>query len=385
MSLEIISVVVFFGIIGVLVYSDRKNIEFKKGIIIRRTEKGIKIISDFAKRYKKPLTYVGNIAVILGIVASVFGLSYLVYDTFKGRRSAGIVLPTVGSYEYPGPVFSVPFWYWIVAIFVVVSVHEPMHALFARLGKVKIKNMGVFLFFVFPLGAFADPDEKQMKKLSITKKLRIFAAGSFGNLIVAGIFILLIMSYNFLIGSLIIGNGIIFKSTIENTGAHEVGLKGTIIEMNDYRIKYMSDFVNALWAVEPGDTLEIKTTEGIYRVKTIPHPEDSKRPFIGISEPKILFVYKGLLEGLGRVSDTTLNSIQWVLGLLGWVFMLNFGVGIFNLFPIKPLDGGLMFEEIVKHFYKGKYANQIVNGISLIVLSILLTNLFGENILSWIS
>ncbi len=384
MSLEIISIVVFFGIIGVLVYLDKKNIEFNKGIIIRRTERGIRIISDFAKKYKKVLTYVGNFAVIVGIVVSVAGLGYLIYDTSRGRRSAGIVLPTVGTYQYPGPVFSVPFWYWIVAIFVVVSVHEPMHALFARLGKVRIKNMGIFLFFVFPLGAFADPDEKQMKKLSMTKKLRIFAAGSFGNLIAAGIFILLIMGYNFLINSSITGNGVVFEKTIENTGAHEVGLKGTIIEINDYRIKYMSDFVNALWTVEPGDTLEIKTTEGIYRIKTTSHPEDPKKPFIGISEPKTLFVYKGLLEGLGSVSDTTLNSIQWGLGLLGWIFMLNLGVGIFNLFPIKPLDGGLMFEEIVKHFYKGKYANQIVNGISLIVLSILLTNLFGQNIISWI-
>lgn len=384
MSLEIISVVVFFGIIGVLIYLDRKNIEFKKGIIIRRTEKGIRIISDFAKKYKKALTYVGNLAVIVGIVASMTGLGYLIYDTFRGRRSAGIVLPTVGTYQYPGPVFSVPFWYWIVAIFVVVSVHEPMHALFARLEKVKIKNMGLFLFFVFPLGAFADPDEKQMKKLSMTKKLRIFAAGSFGNLIVAVIFILLIMGYNFLIDSLITGNGVFFEKTIENTGAHQVGLKGTIIEVNEYRIKYMSDFITALMAVEPGDTIEIKTTEGIYQVKTTPHPEDPKRPFIGISEPRTLFVYKGLLEGFGRVSNNMLNSFYWFLGLLGWTFMLNLGVGIFNLFPIKPLDGGLMFEEIIKHFYKGRYVNQIVNGVSLIVFSILLTNLFGQNILSWV-
>jgi len=384
LNLEVISVVLFFVTIGFLIYFDRKNIEFNKGLIIRRTRSGVRIISDFAKKYEKFLTYVGNFAVIVGIIASITGLGYLVYDTLMGRRSAGIVLPTVGSYQYPGPVFSVPFWYWIVAIFVVVSIHEPMHALFARLGKVKIKNMGLFLFFVFPLGAFADPDEKQMKKLSITKKLRIFAAGSFGNLLVAGILIILVIGYNFLIDSFITGDGIVFEKTIENTGAYEVGLKGMIIEINGYRIKYMSDFLNALTAVEPGDTIEIKTTEGLYQVKTTPNPEDPKRPFIGISEPKTLFIYKGLLGGLERVPDNTLNSIQWSLGLLGWTFLLNFGVGVFNLFPIKPLDGGLMFEEIIKHFYKGRYANQIVNALSLIVLAILLTNLFGQTIFSFV-
>jgi membrane-associated protease RseP (regulator of RpoE activity) len=380
MDVETISVVVFFGIIGFLVYVDRKNIEFKKGILIRRTETGIKIISDVAKKYRKVLIYLGNLAVIVGIIASITGLGYMTYDTLLGRRTAAIVLPTVGSYKYPGPVFSVPFWYWIVAVFIVVSSHEPMHALFARLEKVKIKNMGIFLFFVFPLGAFADPDEKQMKRLSLIKKLRIFASGSFGNLIVAGIFILLMISYNFLVDSLITSNGVVFKKTIENTGAFEARLSGTIIEVNGYKIKSMMDFTDALIAIEPGAVIEIKTTQGIYNVKTIPHPDEPERPFIGISEPRTLLIYKGLLEGFGAVSESVLNFIYWILGLLGWVFVLNLGVGVFNLFPIKPLDGGLMFEEIIKHFYKGKYVGYVVNVISLIILSLLLTNLFATNI-----
>ena len=196
MEIESISVILFFTIIGLLIYLDRENIEFNQGLIIRRTEKGIKFITKMAKKYKKFLLNLGNFAIVFGIIASSLGLCYLVYQTFLFKRSAGIVLPTVGSYQYPGPIFSVPFWYWIIAIFVVVTAHEPMHALFARLENVKIKNMGIFLFFVLPLGAFADPDEKQMKKLSSIKKLRIYVAGSFGNMIVAAIFIILLICFN---------------------------------------------------------------------------------------------------------------------------------------------------------------------------------------------
>jgi Zn-dependent protease len=60
------------------------------------------------------------------------------------------------------------------------------------------------------------------------------------------------------------------------------------------------------------------------------------------------------------------------------------GVGTFNLFPLKPLDGGLIFEEILKHFYNGKYVKYLVNGVSLLVLALLLFNLFGPNLLSLI-
>ena len=382
MDVEAFSVILFFGIIGILIYLDKKNIEFNKGLVIRRTKKGIKIISKIAKKHKRILLLVGNVAVGIGVVASIVGLSLLTYDTFLGRRSAGIVLPTVGSYQYPEPVFSVPFWYWIAAIFVVVTAHEPMHALFARLENIKIKNMGIFLFFVLPLGAFADPDQKQIEKLSWFKKLRIYAAGSFGNLIVAGIFISLITGYNFLIDSIISPEGVVFKSTIPDTGASEVGLSGTIIEINGKDVKSMNDFIKIMTDVKPGDIIEMKTTQGLYKITTMKNPQDAIKAFIGINEPKTLYVYNGVFSGAGIVSDRILYTINWILGFLGWIFLINFGVGIFNLFPIKPLDGGLMFEEILKHFYKGKYAKHLMNGVSLIVLTLLLTNLFGPNLIA---
>lgn len=374
------SVVIFFGIIGILIYLDKKNIEFKKGLIVRRTRKGIQIISEIARKYRKVLLYVGNFAVGLCIVASIVGLYFLVRGTLSGERSAGVILPTVGEYQYPGPVYSVPFWYWIIAIFIIVTVHEPMHALFARLERIKIKEMGVFLFFVFPVGAFADPDENEMKKLSTMKKLRIFAAGSFGNIIVAGIFILLIMSYDFLVGSLIEGDGVIFEKTIENTGAQQADLSGIITEIDGNEIKSLKDLSEVMNNVKPGDTIEVKTTQGIFEIETTQNPDNIERPFIGISNPSTLFVYKGFLSNFGVVSQRTLQVLYWVLGLLGWLFVLNLGVGIFNLFPIKPLDGGLMFEEIIKHFYKGRFVSYIVNGVSLLILSLLLTNLFGPSI-----
>jgi hypothetical protein len=48
MDLETLSVIIFFGILAIIVYLDRKNIEFKSGLMMRRTKKGKKFIYNFA-------------------------------------------------------------------------------------------------------------------------------------------------------------------------------------------------------------------------------------------------------------------------------------------------------------------------------------------------
>jgi len=390
MELETLSVIIFFGILAIIIYRDRKNIDFKFGLMMRRTNKGKKVIYNFAEKHRKKLRIIGNIAIIVGIIVSVTGVFMLVQSSYKliskpeeATQGVKLVFPSVSGLKMPGFVLGVPFWYWILGVFIVLFAHEPMHALLARAEKIKIKSFGVLLFFILP-GAFVDPDEKQIKKLSMIKKLRIFAAGSFGNLIVAGVFLFLIVSYNFLFDSLTLTEGVIFEKTIENTGASEVGLTGTITEINDKEVKSIVDFSNIMKDVKPGDIIKIKTDQGYFQVKTTASSEDPKKPFIGIGKPRTLFIYKGVLKDFGVVSENTLYIISWVLGLFEWVFVLNIGIGTFNLFPIKPLDGGLMLEEIIKHFYKGKKVKYLVNGISLFVLSLVLINLFGPSFISWV-
>jgi membrane-associated protease RseP (regulator of RpoE activity) len=390
MDLETISVAIFLGIVALIIFMDRKNIEFKYGLITRRTKKGRKLIYDFSDKHRKKLIMVGNIAIIAGIIASIFGIATILRSTyfliFKPEEAVSevkLVFPSVSGIKLPGFVLGVPFWYWIIGVFVVLFTHEPMHAFMARAEKVTIKSFGLLLFIILP-GAFVDPDEKQIKKLSMVKKLRIYAGGSFGNLIAAGFFLALLLGYSFIIESTMLPKGIIFEKTIANSGAEKASLKGIINQINNVTINSTSDFTKAMENVKPGDIITIKTTEGSFEVKTTKNPDDPTKPFIGIEKPRTFFVYKGVLNGLGTVSDNTLNVLSWIFGLLGWVFSLNIGIGVFNLFPIKPLDGGLMFEEIVKHFYKGKKAQYIVNFVSLFVLALVLINLFGPGIISWV-
>lgn len=398
MNIEILSIIMFFGILAIIIYRDRKNIEFNSGLMMRRTNRGKKIIYDIAEKHRKKLRIIGNIAILAGVIVLIVGLFLLVQSSYKiiskpeeATQGIKLVLPSVSGIKLPGFALSIPFWYWILGIFVVLFAHEPMHALLARAEKIRIKSFGLLLLVVLP-GAFVDPDEKQIKKLSTLKKLRIYAAGSFGNLMVAFIFLLLITpGYNFLIDFLMSPKGVFFEKTIENTGASGVGLTGTITEINGLKVESMENFLNLMKDVKPGDVIDIKTTEGYFQVKTSSNPEDSTQPYIGISNAKTLFVYKGILKNFDVVSGNTEYIfknislfIYWLSGLFFWIFVLNMGIGTFNLFPIKPLDGGLMFEEIVRYFYKGKKVKYLVNGISLITISLVLINLFGPSVIGWV-
>jgi len=69
-----------------------------------------------------------------------------------------------------------------------------------------------------------------------------------------------------------------------------------------------------------------------------------------------------------------------VTELFVWVLFLNVGIGTANLLPIKPLDGGLMFEEIVNVFFKKKWVNKIVKAVSIFTLLLVLIALFGPSI-----
>jgi membrane-associated protease RseP (regulator of RpoE activity) len=62
--------------------------------------------------------------------------------------------------------------------------------------------------------------------------------------------------------------------------------------------------------------------------------------------------------------------------LLKWIFVLNLGIGMFNLLPLVPLDGGYMFRGLLELRMSRRRARQLSNSFSLFLLFILLVNLF---------
>jgi hypothetical protein len=111
------------------------------------------------------------------------------------------------------PGVNLPLFEGIIALLVILVVHEGAHAILARIGKVPILSSGVVLFGIIPIGAFVEPDEKLLEKLETAKQTRVLIAGSTSNLLFSCLLFL------FFIASLFI---------TENFGLLGMGLIGDV-------------------------------------------------------------------------------------------------------------------------------------------------------------
>lgn len=378
MDFEIVSIIVFVAVIGGLLLKDRKNVKFHYGIIIRRWTRGLEFIDKLVKSYPTLIRRLGNIGVGIGILAGIAGTVILIFLTLKLQQTFGLVLPTTGGYQIPGPVFSVPFWYWLIAIFIIAITHETMHAVFIRLEKVPVRNYGILMLLLLPIGAFVDPDNRRVNKLSTLKKLRIFAAGSFANFAVAIVAIGIFISSVFAFGSVTNTSGVIIDSVTKDSPADKGDLEGVIERINDVEIKNTLDFAKSLNTTKPSDEIQVTTNKGDYKIMLEEHPKIENRSYIGVT---IRNSYEYNIFGLsGELPLVFMKTFFAVMSFLNWLFLISFGVGIVNLLPVKPLDGGLLFGEIFTKLFKEK-GTLLINITTILLIGIFLFNLFGIHLL----
>ena len=73
MDVYTISVIGFFAVLALVIYKDRKNIEMKYILFMRRTKRGLELLENIAK-YRKFWKVVGTIGVLVALFFMVYGL-----------------------------------------------------------------------------------------------------------------------------------------------------------------------------------------------------------------------------------------------------------------------------------------------------------------------
>jgi len=69
------------------------------------------------------------------------------------------------------------------------------------------------------------------------------------------------------------------------------------------------------------------------------------------------------------------SSAPWgLIDMIKWMFVLNFGIGLFNLLPAVPLDGGYIFQGMVERVSSKRTARRVSHALSIIVLALLIVN-----------
>ena len=140
-------------------------------------------------------------------------------------------------------------------------------------------------------------------------------------------------------------DGILVSSVVPKSPSDGVLKEGMIINnINGQTIKNFTEYTSFRNNSKIGDVLTIQTNTGTYKIKLASNPNNSTAPYAGFRADNHLIVNKNIHDVYG-------NLIPWILYDLSdvffWIFLLNFLVGTFNVLPIKPLDGGLIFEELL--------------------------------------
>ncbi|MBS3171633.1 site-2 protease family protein [Candidatus Woesearchaeota archaeon] len=375
MNVDLLLAIIFYLFLLTFYFFNKEKFEVKGRILfIYRTQLGIKLMDKIAKKFKfvlKPLSYVST---VVGFLGMAFIFYILIKGTFSlifvpdAQPALAPVLPGVKIDGLP----TLGFWHWIISIFIVAVIHEFSHGVFARLFNLKVKNSG-FLFFGPILGAFVEPDEKKLEKVEKRKQLAIMSAGPFSNILLAGFVFLLISFVSMPLQERILDfNGIEVNKLIPEYPAEKANIPVPfeLISINGEKIKDVNHFVSITDQIKPNQGITFGTDKGEFSLTTVENPENSSKGYIGITDFNIKTKIKsGINENFG-------NVILWILKLMFWVFIVNLGVGLFNLLPLGPIDGGRMFLVLSFIIFKEKEkAKKFWSSVSYFLLIVIFINL----------
>lgn len=311
-----------------------------------------------------------NVGIVVAFGAMIF-ITYTLVSTLPSvfeTPSVSIVIPGV---EMPGSAIYVPFFYGLIALATVLVVHEFSHGVQSVGEKIPIKSIGLLLFAIIP-GAFVEPDEDKLKEAKRSSRLRVYAAGSVANITLAVIALLLVSLISAGIPTYFDENGIEVNRIVGDSPSDGILKEGMVIEAIDGKvISDVNSYTDVVSSFSPGDNVSVKTDQGTYNVVLAKNPNNESVGFFGIQAQKHF-----------QLINDSLGSLPWVLfellELLQWVAMLNLGIGLFNLLPLKPLDGGYMLEILLSYKLPERIYTPIVNALSVVMAMIIVFSILAS-------
>lgn len=380
----------FWDIVGLMnrwFHLEKHGFTISPGVLMWRTKRGLNFIDKIAKSNKRGWHIFGTAAVIVGFAFMVFMLVNLVLNAaFIITRPE--VAPAGVRLVIPG--LTIPLWEGLLAIFSVLLVHEFSHGFVLRAQGLPIKSVGAMAFVAIP-GAFVEPDEKRLKKAPIMQSLRVYGAGSFANILLAMLCLLILLV------AVAPRPGVYVWGVSDNVDApaHDnlrPSMRLYSVSINDNAATILSgwqDFYNIMDNVRPGDNLTIVVNDNTITLTAAASPENENRGYLGVTPISAISrsSFINPLFTLAAISYGIMgyplfhpycddSFLPWpIISLLTWMFMLNFAIGLFNLLPAIPLDGGYIFSGLVESKTSAKIARRVATVVALFVLALIVISI----------
>jgi Zn-dependent protease len=136
-----------------------------------------------------------------------------------------------------------------------------------------------------------------------------------------------------------------FPRVLPDVSVGAAWLHGVVAALLLFVSVFLHELSHALVALEHGvpvSGIRLHVFGGVSEMEAEP-PTPRAELMIAVIGPLTSFVIAGLCYGLGRALD----GPPWVAALTGYLAVVNFIVGIFNLVPGFPLDGGRVLRALL--------------------------------------
>ena len=353
-------------------YLTDHGVEVNFPLLMWKTQRLRGFIDRLANRAPRFWKWYMNLGIVISTGFMILMAVALVYSlkTLMDAPTVSLVVPGV---EVPGSPIFIPLLAGLIALATVLIVHEFSHGILSRVEKININSIGLLLFAIIP-GAFVEPDEEELNELSRPARMRIYVAGSMANLTLAAIAMIIMMVISsFIVPVVFEDDGVVINRLTSDGNAINHMSEGMVIRsINNLTVNDMASFQKATNTLKPNETVNIHTDQGDYSFQLKSNPMNRSLGFMGVQ----VEANNVIADGFDNQFYTPLLWILMPLSeLLFWIYFLNFAIGTFNLLPMKPLDGGHLFENLLSYIMPEVAYKPIVTFMSFLMGIIIVVSL----------
>jgi len=322
-------------LIGVLIKADRFGVILKPYYFMLKTAAFNSWMERLGTKWRRGWLVFFDVGAAMGIGLSALALYAFIRGLIALFIRSPQATPTALIIPLPGLTISWEiFPYIILAIAVLLIPHEVAHGIASVLDRVPIKSSGVFVAVFLP-GGFVEIDEEDLAKKPNRTKLRVFAAGSFTN-VVSWFLVFLIASSIFLPSP----SGVLVTSLVDGGGAQQAGVPqwSVITAVNGNPVSSVTDLSGIMSRVSPGQTVDVRLSNGLDRVVvTKMDTLNQSRAILGIITANYF---------ASRLPVSPITGFQ-MFSAFNWMILILFNVAIVNMLPLFPFDGDRYFTTIL--------------------------------------
>lgn len=389
-----IGLIIGFGLLAVDYLYGRKKSTGKRALLLVASAIGLYALLEtlsfifpvFSALFTSPFTKGYDIAlkamfVLFGFSGLIVGILagyavYILQNTLAGKKVCPGIAPIIPGVQIPKVPFVVPLHAWI-SFLLIMLLHEGMHGALARKAKIAIKNTGLLLVGLLPIGAFVEPDEEQLKKKKPLDQLRFFSAGASANFLASIILPIIILLFTVLITTPLFG------AWVQEVKINSV--QAVIIGEVDETIDLCGQLYPnpAYGSLEPG--MQIKTIgdyniiseDGAYTALSYSLEKKPNGPIsFQLLDANGALVTKSIVPNELEIMRFTAEEIpnpdytvpesyktysfisEFIMSFLTWLILLNFFIAMTNFLPAEPLDGGKIAKVLLLPYFGFLHMNK---------------------------